>query len=360
VDGSGNAYISGITVSADFPTVAAVQPSLGGNSDAFVTKVNPTGSALVFSTYLGGCGSEGGWFDLGSGSMLVGSAIALDSSGNTYVTGFTDSIDFSTTGAIQPGFAGGTADAFVAKLSGLALPVVGLSPVALNFGSVSVGSPSPTKAVSLGNNGDAVLDVSSIAVAGANSNDFHIENHDCGASVAVSASCTINVAFSPTAGGPRKSSVVITSDAAGSPHRAILTGIGSALSLAPSSWNFGSQTVGTTSSPKAITLTNLGSTAVHVWTTAIAGTNSGDFSRVNSCPVPPATLGGGANCTISVQFTPAGIGGRTASLMISHDGGASPAAVSLTGNGTAAASSRSRAPRGSRSRRPAPGITTRR
>jgi hypothetical protein len=110
--------------------------------------------------------------------------------------------------------------------------------------------------------------------------------------------------------------------------------------------------VGTTSPAKAITLTNLGSTAIHVWNSAVTGTNSGDFSRVNSCPVPPATLAGGASCTISVQFTPAGIGARTAALMISHDGGASPSAVALAGTGTAAAASP--APRSGSSRTASP------
>jgi hypothetical protein len=218
-------------------------------------------------------------------------------------------------------------------------PLVSLSPSGLNFSAQPVGLPGDAQPVTLTNVGEATLNLSSLTVAGANSNDFHVENYDCGASLAVDASCAINVSFAPTAGGPRKSALVITDDAPESPQRVILTGIGSALSLAPSSWNFGSQTVGTTSPPKAITLTNLGSTAIHVWNSAITGTDSGDFGLVNACPVPPATLGGGAHCTISVQFTPAGIGTRTASLMISHDGGASPSAVALSGTGTAALSS---------------------
>ena len=86
VDSAGNAYVTGNTYSSDFPTTpGAFQTNYGGNRDAFVTKINPTGSALVYSTYLGGSGE-----DLGFG-------IAVDSAGNAYVTGYTGSNNFPTT-----------------------------------------------------------------------------------------------------------------------------------------------------------------------------------------------------------------------------------------------------------------------
>jgi hypothetical protein len=108
VDAAGNAYVTGMTRSIDFPTANAFQPSYAGSSsssDAFVAKVNPTGTVLVYSTYLGGAA-----FDEGTG-------IAVDMGGNAYVTGSTSSADFPTTaGAFQPAF-GGTRDTFVAKLT---------------------------------------------------------------------------------------------------------------------------------------------------------------------------------------------------------------------------------------------------
>ncbi len=106
VDVAGNAYVTGETESSNFPTANAVQPALGGASDAFVTKLNPTGSALLFSTYLGGNS-----FDAGGG-------IALDAASdpNAYVAGSTDSNNFPTTaGAFQTIF-GGNRDAFIAKI----------------------------------------------------------------------------------------------------------------------------------------------------------------------------------------------------------------------------------------------------
>ena len=114
VDSLGNAYVTGNTSSTDFPTTAgALQTANAGGSafggDAFVTKLNASGTGLLYSTYLGGSGDE------------LGSGIAVDSLGNAYVTGNTSSTDFPTTaGALQTANAGGSAfggDAFVTKLN---------------------------------------------------------------------------------------------------------------------------------------------------------------------------------------------------------------------------------------------------
>ena len=115
VDGTGNAYVTGITDSTDFPTTAgAVQSThAGGVNDVFVTKLNATGSGLVYSTYLGGSDS-----DLGYG-------IAVDGAGSAHVTGHTLSTDFPTTaGAVQTTSAGGFGDAFVTKLGATGIRLV--------------------------------------------------------------------------------------------------------------------------------------------------------------------------------------------------------------------------------------------
>src|SRR5207302_10589532 len=92
--------------SADFPiTASAFQSTTGGNGDAFVAKLNAAGTALVYSTYLGGSGG-----DLGNG-------IAVDASGNAFVTGQTGSTDFPITASAFQSTTGGNGDAFVATLN---------------------------------------------------------------------------------------------------------------------------------------------------------------------------------------------------------------------------------------------------
>jgi hypothetical protein len=107
VDASGNAYLTGGTSSTDFPTVNAFQPILAGTANAFVTKVSADGSTLLYSTYLGGSNGD------------AGAGIAVDSSGNAYLTGSTTSTDFPTVNAFQPSKGGGvyTDNAFVAEVS---------------------------------------------------------------------------------------------------------------------------------------------------------------------------------------------------------------------------------------------------
>ena len=106
VDRTGNAYVIGTTSSTDFPTMNPLQPTYGGGQwDAFVTKFNPTGSALVYSTYLGGSGNDYGY------------GIALDGADNAYVTGNTNSTDFPTLNALMPQYSGPDPTAFVAKLT---------------------------------------------------------------------------------------------------------------------------------------------------------------------------------------------------------------------------------------------------
>jgi hypothetical protein len=104
VDSSGSAYITGETWSTDFSTANPLYWKNSGESDVFITKVNPSGTELDYSTYYGGSGKD------------YGRSIAVDSSGNAYITGYTSSTNFPTTGPIQ-GSNAGPPDAFVLKLN---------------------------------------------------------------------------------------------------------------------------------------------------------------------------------------------------------------------------------------------------
>src|SRR5207244_8019855 len=99
-----NRDLSGPTTSTSLQTVNPNQSSYAGSQDAFVTKVNAAGSALVYSTYLAGNAQDSGH------------SIAVDSTGAMYIAGTTNSTNFPTANAIQPTY-GGLGDAFVTKLS---------------------------------------------------------------------------------------------------------------------------------------------------------------------------------------------------------------------------------------------------
>jgi YD repeat-containing protein len=108
VDAVGNAYITGTTTSPDFPTLNPPQPGLNGDYDVFVAKVNPTGSGLIYATYLGGTSGT---------SEESGYGIAVDAAGNAYVTGVSASTDFPTTAGALQTVSTGLTDAFVTKLN---------------------------------------------------------------------------------------------------------------------------------------------------------------------------------------------------------------------------------------------------
>ncbi len=105
LDSSDNIFVTGTTRSPNFPNQSAFRPSIRGTRDAFVTKMNPTASALVYSTYLGGLGDE------------EGNGIAVDSAGDAYVTGMTQSSNFPVTLYAFQGLRKGIQDAFVTKFS---------------------------------------------------------------------------------------------------------------------------------------------------------------------------------------------------------------------------------------------------
>src|SRR5262249_48225275 len=103
----GNAYVTGQTTSNDFPTQNPEQPASGAGYDAFVAKIDASGSSLVYSTYFGGSGDD--W----------GAGIAIDASGQAYVAGRTKSSNFpATAGAYQTSYGAGEGDAFACAVAG--------------------------------------------------------------------------------------------------------------------------------------------------------------------------------------------------------------------------------------------------
>src|SRR5262249_18917517 len=156
VDSAGNAYITGQTSSVDFPTIKAVQPGIRAGADAFVSEFNSAGSALVYSTYLGG------------NHLDLGSAIAVDLAGSAYVTGETNS---SSKFPITPlAFQQSPSFGFVTKIAQQTF--VGASPTNLGLGTSVLGSTSPVKKVTMTNAGSGTLNINRIYIGGLDTNDF--------------------------------------------------------------------------------------------------------------------------------------------------------------------------------------------
>lgn len=207
--------------------------------------------------------------------------------------------------------------------TGYTQPKAAISPTSLIFTSQLVGTSSSVQAVTLKSSGTAALAIGSIVASSGFS-----ETDNCGTSLAVGATCTVNVVFSPTSTGTSTGTLTFSDNAADSPQTVYLTGTGiaPAVALSPASLSFGNQGVTTTSAPLGVALTSTGTAPLLI--SSIATT--GDFAETNNCgsSVPPPTT-----CTISVTFTPTATGTRTGTLTITDSAANSPQTVALTGTG---------------------------
>ncbi|PYV23735.1 MAG: hypothetical protein DMG27_14860, partial [Acidobacteria bacterium] len=121
-----------------------------------------------------------------------------------------------------------------------------------------------------------------------------------------------------------------------SPQTSGVSGTGTAPpSLSPSPVpDFGSQSVGTTSAAKVVTLSNPSGVALTITSIGFTGTNPGDFGQTNNCPISPSTLAASATCTINVTFTPTATGTRSATLTVTDNASNSPQTAGVSGTGT--------------------------
>lgn len=153
LDPSNNAYVTGTTLSMDFPVVKPFQNALSGASggaDAFITEVNTSGAGLVYSSYLGGDGDEN--YDASTGSFF-GGGIAVDPSGNAHLTGSTTSMSgLATTGALQASYGGDPFDAFAAEVPSAASVDFTITANA-DLGAVNPGSSASSTITVAGENG---------------------------------------------------------------------------------------------------------------------------------------------------------------------------------------------------------------
>jgi hypothetical protein len=216
------------------------------------------------------------------------------------------------------------------SLSGVGTAVL-LSPTGVSFYPQIVGTLSVGHTVTVSNRGTTTLNFAAIAIGGTNAADFMISSQTCSAILPGNTSCTVTVKFQPSLIGAETAVLSFTDDGGASPQAVSMTGTGTMVSVSPTSLIFAAQTVGTTSSARSATLTNRANTTLHINSVSVTGTNTGDFLiSFDSCP---PDMVAGSSCMVNVEFQPAAVGARTASLAFSDNGGASPQIVKLTGTG---------------------------
>ncbi len=211
-------------------------------------------------------------------------------------------------------------------------PAVSLSISSLAFNGQLIGVQSLPQIVTLTNSGGTAFPITSIWLAGSQASDFQIST-TCGASLAAAANCTVSVAFTPSSTGIRTASLMFSDLVVGSPQSVTVTGSGNGgvLALGSSALNFNG-TVGKTSAPQNISLTNTGSYPLHILSAWTTGSDASEFNVTTTCG---SSLAAGATCNLAVTFSPAAEGSRTATLNLTDDARGSPQSVSLTGTAIA-------------------------
>ncbi len=359
LDASANLYVAGTTDSIDFPvSQAGFQEIIGGNTDAFITKISPVSAAAVsLAPFSLEYSSQSLGTTSASQTVLLrnmGSA-ALNISSITASTGFgeTDTCSGSVPSAgtctlsvsFAPNALGSDSGSIsiaddaagsphVISVSGVGTgAVAALAPASLTFGTLPVGTASAQQIVTLSNSGNTSLTIGGIYVSG----DFS-QTNNCGTSLTANASCRIQIIFTPTATGARSGVLSITDNAVSAHHitgdsviessqTVALSGTGQAaigITLSATTLTFVGVVLDSSSGSQSITLTNHAIKSATVSNVSVTG----DFSQTNNCSTVAVS---GGTCSVTVKFVPSASGVRVGTLAISTSVGLET--VSLSGTG---------------------------
>lgn len=342
LDSSGNASLN-VTLSIGTHTIVVVYSGdslTKGSTNSLSLNVQPSASTTTLSSSLDpSTFGQSVTFTAAVSSLSEGCI----SGGVTFLDGTTvlgtDSLSewsayFSTSAlaagnhSITASYAGAT---YVApSVSPVLVQVVespataGLTPTALSFPNTPVGQNSAVQPVTLANTGGASLTITSIGASG----DFS-ETNTCGSTVAGGQSCTINVTFSPTQAGALNGTITVIDTVGQQAVSLSGTGLGSTVTLSPSSLTFANQAVATTSSPQTVTVTNSGNATLMISSLGITGTGTTAFAQTNNCGT---SLAAAATCQIMATFTPPAQGSFVAAISISDNAPGSPELIPLSGS----------------------------
>ncbi len=224
-------------------------------------------------------------------------------------------------------------------------PLATLSAASINFGNQPAGTVSNSQTLSVTNGGNLALNISVVNMTGPDVAQFRFTGSNTCTNppiVQAGASCIMNVAFAPQTMGPFSAAIAFTDNSgnvATASQLVSLTGTGTAAAptanIAPVTLDFGSESVGASSAPEAVGLSNTGSLPLKVSSIAINGTNASEFKIASgtTCPVGGGSVGVSASCSVNVVFAPTSTGAKSATLSFSDNASGSPQSVALSGTG---------------------------
>jgi hypothetical protein len=246
--------------------------------------------------------------------------------GETLATPYIDSAGVERSGLLLPsgdGHRGGDFSMWFWLTSPPVPPAITVTTTSLTFAATPVGIASNVLSVIVNNNTAAAAPVTV-----SSSGDFSQINTS-GSPIAANSSCTISVTFKPTAAGPRSGVLTIVSGNLSVTVALAGTGVAFQLQALPSTIDFGVVTVGATSAPQTVTITNIGSATTPVAITGI-GTASASYTHSTTC----SSLAAGASCSIALQFAPATAGAHPDALTVNTNPPGLLAPIPLSGTGT--------------------------
>ena len=216
---------------------------------------------------------------------------------------------------------------------------LGNAPSTLTFASTAVGSSAAAQTVTVSASLKSGFSISGLAVA--TSGDYARAGGTCGTAVATGTSCTVLVAFTPTASGTRTGTLSLTHSNTLTPVSIVLSGTGAGtglptIALNASTLTFPAQAPGSTSTVQTVTVSNSGSAALTLSALTLGGTTPADFTRSGTCTAT-TSLAAGATCTVGFTFTPGAAGSRSATLTLASNASNGNALLNLAGTGAAAA-----------------------
>ena len=342
-----------ISYTGGTPVVVAMS---GTGTAAPVANLSATPSTLAFGSLTVGAtsGTQTVTIANGGGAQATGIAFANSNatefavSANTCGATLNAGASCSLQVAYTPGGAGADSASLTISYTGGANVVVAMSgtgtaagapnlqatPPLAAFGDVTVGQLSSATAITIGNAGTAAA--SGMAFVHSNATEFIVSGNTCGTTLNAGASCTLNVAYAPSAAGADSATLTVNF-AGGGALSVSLSGTGVAAApppagtgqlALPAALTMPDQTLGTTGAPQTVTVSNIGSAAVIV--SSIASSNGGEFAVSGSTC---ATVNAGASCSFSVTFTPTAVGGRSATVTVTSNGAGSPQAIAVSGTG---------------------------